>query len=202
MKSTYSTSEVAHLLGVAPGSVANWIDRGQIKAGRTPGGHRRIAVKDLQVFVQQQNLPWPDDLPQSEPLVLIVDDEPAVAQYLAMEIAAAEPTWRIQQAYDGFAAGQMVGSLRPQVVILDLRMPDLDGFEVCRRIKSDPATRTTAVIAMSGHAGADAERKILASGAQVCLAKPLDIDLLLQEVHRALGGEPQPRSLAGIGRQE
>lgn len=202
MKSTFSTSEVGKLLGVAAGSVANWIDQGQIKAGRTPGGHRRIAIKDLRAFLEQQNLPLPPELAEPEPMVLIVDDERAVAQYLAIEIAAAEPTWRIQQAYDGFAAGQLVGSLKPQVMILDLRMPDLDGFEVCRRIKSDPATQSTAVIAMTAYPSISAEKKILECGAQACLTKPLDIDVLLQEVHRALRGESRSKVLAGSGREE
>jgi len=186
VKGTLSTSEVARLLGVAAGSVANWIDQGQLRAGRTPGGHRRVAVDDLRAFLHQQNLPVPPELTEVCPTVLIVDDEPAVAQWLATELAAARSTWQVRQAYDGFAAGQMVGSLRPRVVVLDLKMPDLDGYEVCRRIKSDPLTQATAVIAMTAYPSPESEKKILECGARVCLSKPFEIDRLLQEVEQAL----------------
>lgn len=204
MKGTLSTSDVARILGVAAGSVANWIDQGQLKAGRTPGGHRRVLRDDLRGFLRQQNLPIPEELAQSKPLplVLVVDDEVSVAKWLALEISSAEPTWQVQQAHDGFAAGQMVGTYRPHVVILDLRMPDLDGFEVCRRIKSDPVTRDTAVIAITAYPSAGAEQRILECGAQICLIKPLEIDTVLQEVRRALKNKVSGRVPASAGRRD
>ncbi len=202
LRRTLSTSEVARLVGVAAGSVANWVDRGLLKAGRTPGGHRRIYVTDLRGFLRQQNLPMPAELLENdEPLILVVDDEPAVAGWLATEIAAVKPTWRVEEAHGGFVAGQLIGSMRPHVVVLDLRMPDLDGFEVCRRIKGDPTTQNTAVIAMTAYPSAEVQETILACGAQVCLAKPLEIEVLLEEIERAVSAEFRLTAVAG-GREE
>ncbi len=191
---TLSTSVVAKLLGVAVGSVVNWIDQKQIKAGRTPGGHRRVTVDDLLVFLQERNLPIPPELKSGRPKVLVVDDEPAVARWIVAEIRAERPDYDVLEAHDGFAAGQIVGSCKPDLVILDLRMPGMDGFEVCRRIKANPQTRHAAVIAMTAYSSAEAEQNILECGAQACLGKPLEIEALLQQMDQALAARTGPSS--------
>lgn len=186
MQQNLTTSEVARLLGVAVGSVANWIDQDQLKAGRTPGGHRRIAVADLMAFIRKQKLPVPPELQPSQRKILIVDDEKAVTDFLTDELSERHPECEILQANDGFAAGELVGSLKPSLVILDIRMPDMDGYEVCRRIKSRPDTRDTVVIAVTAQPSPEAEEEILACGAQACFPKPLD-DAFFDAVAQALG---------------
>lgn len=192
MNGTFSTSAVAELLGVAVGSVANWIDHNQLKAGRTPGGHRRVTKQDLLAFVQERGLPVPAGLDPQRPRILVVDDETSVAHWVALEVGAQRPDCEVLEAHDGFAAGQIVGSCRPDLVILDLRMPGMDGFEVCRRIKADPQTQHAVVIAMTAFSSAEAEQMILDCGAQACLTKPLELDVLLQEMERALPRHPRP----------
>jgi len=176
------------MLGVAAGSVANWIDQGQLKAGKTPGGHRRVKREDLIEFFRRQNLPVPEEL--LRPCrVLVVDDDEAVAIWIASEIKAERPDCEVLTAMDGFSAGEIVGSLKPDVVILDLKMPRMDGYEVCRRIKSKHDTRHIAVIAITAEPSEEAERKIRQCGARNLLAKPLDRETLLAELAAALEGE-------------
>jgi len=186
MKNTLSTFSVARLLEVAVGSVSNWIDAGQLKAGRTPGGHRRVAKEDLIAFLRRQQLPIPPELMESPRRVLVVDDEPAVTKWIAEEIKARHPEFEVLEANDGYSAGEIVASCRPDVVVLDLRMPGLDGFEVCRRIKSRKDTEDTAVIAITAHHSNNTRRRILESGARTYLTKPLDIDMLVSEVASAV----------------
>ncbi len=182
MKKALSTSHVARILGVAVGSVANWIDQGQLKAGRTPGGHRRVTTEDLVEFLRRQKLPVPPELAPLSPKVLVVDDEPSVTKLLAAEITEKHPEFEVLEAHDGFAAGELVGSAKPDVVILDLRMAGLDGFEVCRRIKAKKETRDIAVIAMTAYHSSEAEERILQCGARKYLVKPLDMGVLLEEI--------------------
>jgi CheY-like chemotaxis protein len=165
-------------LGVAVRSVAAWIDKDQLKASRTPGGHRRIEVDDLIEFLRRQKLPVPPKLLSSVPKILVVDDEEAVTRWIAEEIKAARPDYDLQQAHDGFAAGELVGKWQPDVVILDLRMPGMDGYEVCRRIKANEDTKDMAVIAVTADHSPEAERRILECGARVCLSKPLNLEML------------------------
>jgi excisionase family DNA binding protein len=185
MEKTLSTSKVARLIGVGVVSVVNWIDQGQIKAGRTPGGHRRVTVKDLIDFLRCHNLPIPPELMSSAPRVLIVDDEPAVREWIHEEIKEKHPDYEVREAKDGFSAGELVGTWKPHVVILDMRMPGMDGLEVCRQIKSREDTKDTSVIAITASYSPKME-KILECGARVCLQKPLRSEILLGELEAAL----------------
>jgi excisionase family DNA binding protein len=186
VKRVLSTTEAARLLRVAVKSVQNWIDQGRLRAGRTPGGHRRIDAQDLVVFLNEQNLSVPKELTLSSPRVLVVDDEPGVTDWIAGEIKARHPDWEVVEAHDGFSAGELVEAAKPDVVILDLRMPGLDGHEVCRRIKGKDNPNGTAIIAITAYPSPKTERAILECGARVCLSKPLDSDTLMGEVEEAL----------------
>jgi len=185
MRNTLSTVTIAKLLGVAVASISKWIDAGQLKAGRTPGGHRRVAKEDLIAFLRRQQLPIPREL-QTTPSILVVDDEPSITEWIAQEIKAAHPDFKVLQANDGYAAGELVTASRPDVVILDLRMPGLDGFGVCQRIKAREENKATAIIAVTAHHSEKAERRILESGARAYFKKPLDLAALIAEVESAL----------------
>jgi len=174
-----STFAIANLLHVDPGSVANWIDRNLLKAHRTPGGHRRVAVEDLLEFLRQHNMPIPEELNCSPPKVLVVDDEPAITQLISRAIKAAHPDYEVLEAHDGFTAGTICATHKPNVVILDLRMPGMDGYEVCRQIKGQKSTHQIEVIAITAYPSSNGQKSILECGARVCLSKPLDMDELL-----------------------
>jgi CheY-like chemotaxis protein len=118
--------------------------------------------------------------------VLIVDDEPSVTQLVARAIRQAYPNYEVVEAHDGFRAGTLVATLKPDLVILDLRMPGMDGYDVCQLIKNQPETRHASVVAMTAYASPENQAKIMECGARVCLPKPLDMDRLLQEVEASL----------------
>ncbi len=170
------------MLGVDPGSVANWIDAGKLRAHRTPGGHRRVVAEDLQRFLIQHNMPVPEELQEAPARIVVVDDERDMTGMIAKAIRTVEPSYEVIEANDGFEAGSVVATLRPDVVILDLRMPGMDGFEVCRRIKSHPDTKHATVIAITAYPSGESEERILGCGAAKCLPKPLNLDKLLEEV--------------------
>lgn len=181
-KRNLSTFAVAGLLEVDPGSVANWIDEGMLKAHRTPGGHRRVATEDLVAFLRKHKMPIPEQLQDSPVRVVVVDDEPDMASMIAKAIGIAHPEYEVTEANDGFQAGTIIATACPEVVILDLRMPGMDGFEVCRMIKSREETRHATVIAVTAYSSEEAEREILECGAKLCLNKPLDLPELVAQV--------------------
>jgi len=168
-----TTHQIASMLGVSDQSVANWVDAGHLLASRTPGGHRRIEVGDLVAFLREQGVSVPQELLPASMTILVVDDEPEVAESVADLLRHHCPKYRVVTATDGFAAGRLVSDLLPDLVLLDLYMPGLDGFEVCRRIKSDPKTTDIMVVAMTAHHTDEAEQAITEAGAEVCFAKPL-----------------------------
>jgi len=182
MSGNLSKFAIAEMLHVDPGSVANWIDQDLLKAHRTPGGHRRVAVEDLVQFLRKHKMPIPPELDTIPTRVLIVDDEPAITQLIARALRAAHPDYDIHEAHDGFRAGTLVATLKPDVVVLDLRMPGMDGYEVCRLIKSQDATRHAEVVAMTAYPSPESRQRIIECGARVCISKPLDMAQLLHEV--------------------
>jgi len=181
-----STFSIAEMLHVDPGSIANWIDQGLLKAHRTPGGHRRVQVDDLLKFLREHKMPVPSELSVTPVRILVVDDEEPVAKLIARAIRSRYPDYEVVEAHDGFRAGTMIATIRPDVVILDLRMSGMDGYEVCRMIKAQDATRHAEVIAVTAFPSPESEQRILDCGARVCLAKPLDLDKLLSEVELSL----------------
>jgi excisionase family DNA binding protein len=183
-----TTWQISHMLGVSGQSVSNWVDSGLLPAGRTPGGHRRVEPDDLIEFLKRQNLRIPPELLPAFPTILIVDDEPEVTKWLSKLLSAKHPQCRILIAHDGFAAGQMVVSEHPDLVILDLYMPGIDGFEVCRRIKGDKRTRGISVLAITAQPCEEAQRAILDAGAQALMAKPVDAAEICRRVGDILKG--------------
>ncbi|MDY7009803.1 MAG: response regulator [Planctomycetota bacterium] len=181
-----STFDIAEMIEVDPGSVANWIDSGALKAHRTPGGHRRVAVDDLVRFLREHKMPVPEQLKQTPVHVLIVDDEPDTTRIIARAIEHSHPDYELVEVHDGFRAGTLVATLKPDVVILDLRMPGMDGFEVCRMIKSNEATRHASVIAITAYPSEENNRRILDCGAKMCMPKPLDLAKLVEQVELAV----------------
>jgi len=186
MARNLSTFAIGQMLHVDPGSVANWIDQGLLKAYRTPGGHRRVSTEDLIVFLRRHKMPIPKDLRPAPVRILVVDDNPTITRLIAQAIKTAHPDFEVIEAHDGFKSGTIVATLRPDVVILDLRMPGIDGVEVCRMIKSQQLTKSVEVLAMTAYPSDDHVKQVLDMGAKACLNKPLDMDLLLAEIDGAL----------------
>lgn len=182
----HSTFAIAQMLQVDPGSVANWIDRGFLKAHRTPGGHRRVGTDDLLRFLREHKMPIPEELATVPTRILVVDDNPTITKLIAKAITAKHPDYEVIEAHDGFRCGTIVASMQPDVILLDLRMPGIDGCEVCRVIKSQESTRAVEVLAMTAYPSDENAKRILKLGARVCLNKPLDMDRLLEEIEASL----------------
>jgi excisionase family DNA binding protein len=168
-------AEVAALLHVSPVTVRNWASRGELEALVTPGGHRRFSRAAVERFAAARGmvLRFPGGGPMR---VLIVDDDKILAGLLDEVLREAGAATQV--AGNGFEAGLALLSFRPAVVLLDIMMPGLDGFAVCTRIKADPATRDIRVIAMTGYPTSDNVARIREAGAELCLAKPFDLDAL------------------------
>ena len=186
MAKNLSTFAIAQMLHVDPGSVANWIDRGLLRAHRTPGGHRRVETEDLIKFLREHKMPIPAELSPAPKRILVVDDQPPIPQLIARAVKAAHPDCEVIEAHDAFHAGTQTATFKPDVFILDLRMPGMDGYEVCRLIKSQDATKHAEVVAITAYPSEESISRIKKCGARVCLTKPLDMDQLLKEIEACL----------------
>ncbi|MFQ5887020.1 MAG: two-component system response regulator, partial [Anaerolineae bacterium] len=114
----------------------------------------------------------------------IVDDEPSVVEFIERALSEVGEGYRFERASDGYEAGLKVASFEPNLVILDLVMPRVDGFEVCRRIKSDPETLGTKVLVVTGYP--EEVERAKESGADDYLVKPLRVEELREKVRNLM----------------
>ncbi len=187
-----TSHEVGDLLQVNPSSVKKWVNDGRITAFRTPGGHRRIRVADLVDFLNRYAMPIPRKLAAaSKKRLLIVDDDRLQLSALERRMRPFRGRVDLVLTDNGIDALLMVGSFRPDLIVLDVYMPTLDGVAVCRRLKLKTETRHIGVIVTSAHLTRAIEEKALAAGALVCVPKPIDPKVLLSHLgfaHQPAGG--------------
>jgi len=177
----YLTSkDVAKKLRVSTVTVRQWAQKGMLSAETTPGGHRRFSHHEVQRFAQSHNI----TLLRSDDRfrILIVDDNSDMAICLCEMLLAISNNIDVETAQDGFDAGRQVSSFKPHVVMLDLKMPGMDGFEVCRLLKSNPETCSIRIIAMTGFPTPETEKRIQGLGAEMCLSKPFTQVEMLEAV--------------------
>jgi len=183
-KKIFTTQEVAQLLSCDLTTVIKWVNAGKLNAYKTPGGHRRIEKHDLVKFISQYDMPMPEKLREVN-RVLIVDDDPLFVEMAAAILGKVENI-SIDSAKEGFEAGEKVISFRPHVVILDMKLPGIDGFEVCRRIKDREETAGVKVIAVTAYGTPDDKKRILECGADHYFQKPVKAEQLLNTVQKLL----------------
>ncbi|MCC7261104.1 MAG: response regulator [Candidatus Latescibacteria bacterium] len=168
-----TTGEIAAHCRVSYEAVSKWIKSGKLKAFTTPGRHHRVRRIDFEAFLAEYNLP-PLAGSASQRKVLIVDDDPAILRLLS-SFFAKENRYEIATATDGFEAGIQIAGNCPDLVILDLMMPNIDGFKVCQGIKENPLTRHVLVVVLTGYATPENVRRALECGANCCLEKPVSL---------------------------
>jgi excisionase family DNA binding protein len=184
-KQSFSTSDVAVYCHVTADTIRKWAEAGRIRVFKTPGGHRRIRREDLLRFLRENNMPIHEELGNSGVKILIVDDEKAVLSVIRRFLEMSQTRFQIEVALDGYDAGHQIAAFKPDVVFLDLRLPGIDGFEVCRRIKADPQNVGTRVIAMTGYYDGEAAQRVVELGALMCLQKPFTPDDLRRALAKA-----------------
>ena len=174
-RSFFTTFEISQICEVNPTTVQNWVKEKKLKAYLTPGGHRRIRRENLIAFMKEFGMPLPAELKEGPPSVLIVDDEPGVLEMLSQLMLSGSEPLEVRQAASGVEALLMIGENKPDLLVLDIMMPGMDGNEVCRKLKSSPATRTIKIVAITGNSEAKVRERILRAGVDLFFAKPLDV---------------------------
>lgn len=175
-----TSHQVGALLQVNPSSVKKWVNDGRIVAFRTPGGHRRIRAADLVDFLMRHDMPIPSSLAAvSRRRMLVVDDDPIALRALGRRLKAHQSRVQVELADNGIDALVRVGSFKPHLMVLDVFMPEIDGVEVCRRLKLNNETRDIGVIVTSAHLTREVETNARAAGALSCEPKPISPKVLL-----------------------
>ena len=174
-KSFLTTFEISEICEVNPTTVQNWVKEGKLKAHATPGGHRRVRREDLIKFMREFGLPIPVELHESRPYVLIVDDEVEVLDLLVEVLLSGNEDLEVASVQSGVDALLKIGERNPDLLILDIRMPGMNGIEVCQKLKLGPSTRNLKIVAISGDPDPRLRERVLAAGADLFFTKPFDM---------------------------
>lgn len=121
--------------------------------------------------------------------ILVVDDEPDIRQLVTDILTMGQDPYEISEAGDGEEALMRVAERKPDLIILDIRMPRMDGIEVCRKLKSAPETKSIPIMMLTVKSTLEAREEGFDCGAALYLTKPFDPEELRRLVHGILSGE-------------
>lgn len=180
-KELYSTVEAAKCLHVFTNTVINWISKGFIQCYKTPGGHRKIPAEELIKFVRSHDFYQHLSIRKKRPKILVVEDDED-ARNLCISILDSNK-YEIKAVENGFFAG-IAKEYRPDVMILDVMLPDIDGESVCRFVRSDNDLKQTKIIAVSAVADPEKIDRLFGAGIDDFLGKPYEIADLENKVEQ------------------
>jgi excisionase family DNA binding protein len=189
MKTVFTTGEAAKICKVSQQTIIRCFDNGQLKGFRVPGSRfRRIPREALYKFMKDNGIPT-DALECGKRKVLLVDDDNELVE-LMTKVLEEDGRFEVRVAGNGFDAGMMVKEYRPDLIVLDVMLPDINGKEVCHRVRADPALEDVRILCISGMIEDDKIQELKLSGADDFLHKPFDIEELIDRMCTLLEIEP------------
>ena len=182
----FTTGEAAELCKVSQQTIIRCFDAGRLKGFRVPGSKfRRIPRDALVAFMRDNGIP-PDALGGGKTKVLVVDDDPEIVE-LFVDVLDRDGRFEIKTAGTGYEAGLVTSDFKPDVVILDYMLPDINGNIVCRTLRQRPEFETTKIVIVSGVVNQDEIDDLLTSGADDFVKKPFDIERLITKIAQLAG---------------
>ena len=181
----YTTREAAQLLGISLRTAQLWVENGTLKAWKTEGGHRRISAESLQnLLISKDKQPGtqPSGGSEPEPLsVLVLEDDPVLLRLYKTKIQQWGLPMRLHTASNGYEALILIGRHTPDLLITDLSMPNIDGFEVIRTIMRSGFREGLDIVVVTGMDSSTIEQHGgLPEGLLAVLPKPVPFDQLRQ----------------------
>ena len=189
MKTVFTTGEAAKICKVSQQTIIRCFDNGQLKGFRVPGSRfRRIPREMLYKFMKDNGIPT-DALESGKRKVLLVDDDVELVE-LMTKVLEEDGRFEVRVATTGFDAGMMVKEYRPDLIVLDVMLPDINGKEVCHRVRADPALEDVRILCISGMIEEDKIQELRLSGADDFMHKPFEIDYLIERMCQLMELEP------------
>ncbi|HBT78318.1 MAG TPA: regulator [Planctomycetaceae bacterium] len=181
IKTVFTTGEAAKICKVSQQTIIRCFDSGQLKGFRVPGSRfRRIPRDQLFAFMRDNGIPT-DALESGKRKVLVVDDDKDLVE-LIVDVLERDGRFETRSVNNGFDAGMMVKEYRPDLIVLDVMLPDINGKEVCQKIRSDNSLEEVKIICISGMVEEDKIAELKIAGANDFLQKPFDSEKLIERM--------------------
>lgn len=181
MKTVFTTGEAAKICKVSQQTIIRCFDSGQLKGFRVPGSRfRRIPRNELYQFMKDNGIPT-DALESGKRKILVVDDDQELVE-LITDVLEKDGRFEVRSVNNGFDAGMMVKEYHPDLLVLDVMLPDINGKEVCQRVRGDSTMDDVKIICISGMVEQDKIDDLRASGANDFMQKPFEVDQLVERI--------------------
>ena len=181
MKELFTTGEAAETCKVSQQTIIRCFDSGRLEGFRIPGSRfRRIPRQSLIKFMKDNNIPL-DNLESGKKRVLIVDDDAEIVE-LMVDVLSRDGRFDIKTAASGYDAGIATQQFRPDLILLDYMLPDINGNIVCETIRKNPEFENIKIIIVSGVIKQDEIDQLLKSGAEDFIKKPFNIVELTDKI--------------------
>jgi excisionase family DNA binding protein len=181
MKTVFTTGEAAKICKVSQQTIIRCFDNGQLKGFRVPGSRfRRIPREVLYKFMKANGIPT-DALESGKRRVLVVDDDIDLVE-LVTHLLENDGRFEVRVATSGFDAGMMVKEYLPDLIVLDVMLPDINGEELCHRVRADNTLGDVRILCISGMIEEDKIQDLRFAGANDFLHKPFEIEELIDRM--------------------
>jgi len=191
-KRVFTTGEAAAICKVSQQTIIRCFDSGRLTGFRVPGSKfRRIPREELVRFMRANNIPV-EALGNGRKRVLAVDDDPRIIE-LYMDLLGRDGRFEVKTAGTGYDAGLLTEAFRPQLIILDYMLPDINGNIVCQRIRENAAYADTKVLCVSGVVNQAEIDGLISAGANAFLKKPFDVPVFMAKLEELLELESEER---------
>lgn len=185
-KKVFTTGEAAKVCKVSQQTIIRCFDSGRLNGFRVPGSRfRRIPREELIRFMRENDIPL-ETIGSDRKRVLVVDDEPEIVS-LITELLESDGRFEVRSAGTGYDAGIETERFKPQLIVLDYMLPDINGNVVCQRVRESGGTEDTRVLCVSGVVEQNEIQRLRDAGADDFLKKPFDLRELVSRIESLLG---------------
>ena len=185
MKDLFTTGEAAEICRISQQTIIRCFDAGRLDGFRVPGSRfRRIPRQNLIKFMKDNNIPL-DSIESGKRKVLVVDDDAEIVE-LIVEVLERDSRFEVKTASSGYEAGMATQRFRPELILLDYMLPDVNGNVVCQTIRRNPEFENIKIVIVSGVVKEDEIAQLLKSGAEDFIRKPFNITELTDKITAVL----------------
>jgi len=185
MKDLFTTGEAAEICRVSQQTIIRCFDAGRLEGFRVPGSRfRRIPRQSLVKFMKENRIPL-DAIESGKRKVLVVDDDAEIVE-LMVDVLGRDGRFETKTASSGYEAGMATERFRPELILLDYMLPDVNGNVVCQTIRKNPEFENIKIIIVSGVVKQDEIAQLLKSGAEDFIRKPFDVAELTGKITAVL----------------
>lgn len=185
-KELFTTGEAADLCNLSQQTIIRCFDSGRLRGFRIPGSKfRKIPRDSLMKFMKENSIPILN-AQSGKRRLLIVDDDAEIVE-LMTDVLARDGRFEVRTASTGYDAGIMTQKFRPDLILLDYMLPDVNGNIVCKTIKQDPEFANTKIIIISGVINQTEIDDLMKAGAEAFVKKPFNITELIDRIAAVFG---------------